>query len=197
MAYTSRLLTRGQHRFSSQAPGTESILVREFDVGLLNSSADRHCSRRVGTLGDALQIAMDLEQSASVLYADLAHKMDSQARPMVLTLAADGWSHYEQLQRVLPCVEFEGQLSQLATVRLCSEGLRRFFSLPELGSDPTEDDVLNYAEIRERLACDYYHCLARVAPPGPVHDLITELRDHKRGRERHIRSCCDALFLIF
>jgi hypothetical protein len=57
--------------------------------------------------------------------------------------------------------------------------------------------VLDYAEIREHLAYDYYHCLARFAPPGPVRDLITQLRDQKRGREQQIRSCCDALFLIF
>jgi len=166
-------------------------------VDRLNKSVFRARSTRVTTLGDALRIAMDFELSASVLYGDLAHKMDSQAQPVVLTLAEEGRSHYERLHTVSLCAELQQQLCQLATVRLCSEGLRRFISLPDLGPDAIEDDVLDYAEIREHLAYDYYHCLARFAPPGPVRDLITELRDRKQGREKQIRSCCDALFLIF
>jgi len=47
------------------------------------------------TLGDALIIAMDFEQSASSLYGHFAQRMDSQVRPLLRQLAVDAKAHFE------------------------------------------------------------------------------------------------------
>ena len=155
------------------------------------------CLSSGATLGDALRIAMDFELASFHLYSGLAGKVDSQARPMVLRLADECESHYVQLQALGGGAELAQQLSQACTVRLRAEALRRAISLPDLPEKPIEDDVLNYAEIRERLAYDYYGCLERL-PKSPFMDAsIARLRERKQRQGEEIRLCCSALFLIF
>lgn len=149
------------------------------------------------TLGDALRIAMDFEWAGYQLYSDLADRLDTQARPLFLVLAEECRSHVEQLEMVGGRAELNRQLSQACAVRLRAEALRRSVSLPALPGSPIEDDALNFAEIRERLAYDYYCCLGRLPMSAFLETLILRMRDQKQRQRDDIRVCCASLFLIF
>jgi len=148
-------------------------------------------------LGAALGVAIGSEELAAERYRELAGMVDSQARPALLALAADATRNAKQLREIACATQAALNPQQVLATRLCSEGLQNSILLPELGSDPSEDEVLHYAEIRERLAYDYYSCLARLSPPGPLQDLVVQLRDEKRRHEQEVQRCCAALFLIW
>lgn len=152
---------------------------------------------QVMTLGEALRLAMDFERSASVLYKDLASKVDSQARPLFLELSAVGKAHYERLRSLARSIELEQEMKNPVTIPPSAKALRGYISLPELPDETTEDDVLYYAEGRGRIVCDYYGSLAHSIPPGPLRDLFLRFRDDQKRHEADIRSCWAALFLIF
>jgi rubrerythrin len=149
------------------------------------------------TLGDALRIALEFESEGFDLYTSLSRHLDSQVRPLILELANECHSHVNQLQDLDGRAELEQPIGQACAVRLRAEALRRAISLPHLPDEPIEDDVLNLAEIRERLAYDYYCCLARVPQPESIESLVLRFRDQKRRQGEEIRICCSGLFLIF
>ena len=150
-----------------------------------------------GTLGDALKFAMEFERSAFVLYAEFAERLDSEARPVLRRLAADSKAHVALLQRHADGAELEQKLSPAGAAWLAAQDCYRSISLPELTPESIEDDLLTYAEVRERLDYDFYSNMARLVPTGALHQVFVGLRDAKQRREGEVRSCCAALFLIF
>jgi len=169
------------------------------------------------TLGDALIIAMDFEQSASSLYGHFAQRMDSQVRPLLRQLAVDAKAHFELLQRRAACSELEQRLDHAGAIWLsaqrfrrsvslpellpesieAAQRFRRSVSLPELLPESIEDDVLTYAEVREHLDYDFYSTMARLVSTGDLHELFLRLRDDKERHGGDVKNCCAALFLVY
>jgi|GEM_PF-2151316 len=149
------------------------------------------------TLGDALIIAMDFEQSASSLYGHFAQRMDSQVRPLLRQLAVDAKAHFELLQRRAACSELEQRLDHAGAIWLSAQRFRRSVSLPELLPESIEDDVLTYAEVREHLDYDFYSTMARLVSTGDLHELFLRLRDDKERHGGDVKNCCAALFLVY
>ena len=140
---------------------------------------------------EALCKAMELERTGSEHYRRLARHVQEPARGILNLLAADGMAHLQALETMLARPEFAAQFDAPAVLR------RRIVALPALPADALEDDVLDYAEVREHLAFDMYDRMANLVEPGELHDLLVRLRDRKRQREEEARRCGSALFLIF
>lgn len=151
---------------------------------------------QIETLRDALQIAMDFELSGFGFYSDFADQVDSEVRPVMLELAAAGKLHHGLLRGIAGSADIARRLTPTEVLRLAA-ARRRSPKLPDLESAPIEDDVLNYAEIRERRAYEYYGCLLWLMPQGPLRELIDRLKTAKQRHQEQIRSSCAALFLIF
>ncbi len=60
--------------------------------------------------------------------------------------------------------------------------------LPELGDNPDDQTILQYALGREQAAMDQYHSLADTMPEGPLKDVFTflaqEETEHKNDLEK-------------
>ncbi len=95
-----------------------------------------------------------------------ASTMDPQARPLALELAAEGKAHFKSLLSLTDSIRLKQEIFNPVATPLAAEALRNYTNLPDLPSDPTDDDVLNYAERRERVAYDYYCSLACSVPSG-------------------------------
>ena len=144
-----------------------------------------------GSLRDALCAAAELERSGAEQYRCLAQRVGEPARGILETLSADGMAHCQELEGVLRRSDLAAQIDSPAAVR------RRIVALPSLPADPLEDDVLDYAEMREHLSFDMYDRMANLLAPGELRELILRLCERKRQREEEVRRCGSALFLIF
>lgn len=149
------------------------------------------------TLADALREAMDFERSSVRIYSHLADKVDSQVRSSILQLVSEAKIHMKLVEAAAQKPESILRLTQSSIIRLSAVMMRHSISLPDLGGDVLEDDALNYVQVRERLACDFYTCLLRSTPDGPLHDLIVRLQEAKRRHDEEVEACCAALFVIF
>jgi rubrerythrin len=131
------------------------------------------------TLAQARATAMAFEIAAFRFYSDLAPRLRPEVRSLAKDLAAEELEHYRLLNDL-------SEDEQLADHR--AGGDRRpaaeFTTCTRLRSsrDALEDDLLAYAEARERIAREHYGYLAELAPAGPLRDLFAFLR---REEERH------------
>jgi rubrerythrin len=134
---------------------------------------------------------MELERAGAEHYRALARRVQEPAHGILSLLAADGMAHHRALETMLARPELAAQFDAPAVLR------RRIVALPALPADALEDDVLDYAEVREHLAFDMYDRMANLSEPGELRELIVQLRNRKREREQEVRRCGAALFLIF
>ena len=123
---------------------------------------------------------MEFEQAAFRFYSDLAEKVNAGVRPLVLDLAAEEKGHIDLLRRVSCATEIGRELTQRVATPPSTEKFGAYVRLHDLPDRPTEDDVLDYAESRERIAYEHYGYLAQLTPPGRLQDLFAFLRDGNR-----------------
>ena len=133
------------------------------------------------SLEQVLETAMAFEAAAHRLYSELADKVREEIRPLVSDLAAEEKRHYEQLHRLARNEDLaEYLLTRIATPPT-APAFDAFVQIPELREDPIEEDVLEYASQRERIAYEHYGYLAETTPSGPVQALFQLLRDEEIG----------------
>lgn len=140
------------------------------------------------TLGEILQVATRFEESARDFYADLTPKVSKRIRYLVEELAVEEQRHAALFTAL-------GQRTDLAeqvkAERLRTAADSRFsdcIHLPQLGEQPDDQAVLQYAMGREHAAMLHYTELAETTEPGPIHDLFrmlaTEETQHKLQLEK-------------
>ncbi|WP_200348659.1 ferritin family protein [Halochromatium glycolicum] len=137
------------------------------------------------TSDEVLKIAMAFEQSAYQFYSALAKKLEPDLRTLVTELAEEELEHYsllEQLSRADDLMQFRYQAIARAPT---TERFGSYIRLPDLQDVKGEDDILAYAEARERTAHEHYSYLAELTPPGPLRKLFAFLRDEEA---KHLES---------
>jgi rubrerythrin len=128
---------------------------------------------------EVLQIAMDFEQSAYRFYTALAEKLAPDLRPLASELAEEELEHYSLLERVSRSRDLLQLCGQSIEKPPTTERFGAYIRLPSLEDVSGEDDILAYAEARERTAHEHYGYLAELTPSGPLRDLFTFLRDEE------------------
>jgi rubrerythrin len=78
-----------------------------------------------------------------------------------------------------------------------TEAFDDYVDLPLEPDELWEDNLLEYAKSRERIAYEHYAYLAEITPAGPVKDLFEVLRDEEEGHTWAIERRWSMMFSIF
>jgi rubrerythrin len=140
------------------------------------------------TLREILEVATGFEASARDFYTALIPKVSKRIRYLVEELAAEEQRHYDLFgglaQRDDIAHQIQAEVERPATDSKFSDCLH----LPDLGEQPDDQEVLQYAMGREHTAMLHYGELAESTPAGPIKDLFrflaSEETKHKLELEK-------------
>ena len=139
-------------------------------------------------LGEILAVATSFEASARDFYTDLIPKVSKRIRYLVEELAAEEQDHHNLFRNLAERNDLAKQI-QAEVQRTANDS--RFsdcIHLPELGDEPDDQAVLQYAMGREHAAMLHYAELAETTPEGPIRDLFRYLASeetrHKLALEK-------------
>ncbi len=140
------------------------------------------------SLGDILAVATSFEASARDFYTDLIPKVSKRIRYLVEELALEEQDHHNLFRNLAERTDLAEQI-QAEVQRTASDS--RFsdcIHLPDLGDNPDDQAVLQYAMGREHAAMLHYTELAETTPEGPIRDLFrylaSEETKHKLALEK-------------
>lgn len=124
------------------------------------------------TLHEIIEVATSFEASARDFYKGLIPKVSKRIRYLVEELAAEEQTHYDLFsalaRRTDIAEQVKAEIARTATDSKFSDCLH----LPDLGEQPDDQAVLQYAMGREHAAMTHYGELAETAPAGPLRDLF-------------------------
>jgi len=127
------------------------------------------------TMREILEVATGFEQSARDFYCDLIPKVSKRIRYLVEELAAEEQQHFELFSALAQRSDLAEQV-KLEVERTASDSkFSDCLHLPDLGEQPDDQAVLQYAMGREHAAMQHYGELAETSPAGPIRDLFQYL----------------------
>jgi rubrerythrin len=149
------------------------------------------------SVAEVIATAMQFELNAFRLYRGLADGVRPELRPLVEELAAEELEHHRLLSTLAEDPELAARLTERIRRPATADQFGAFVNLPHLPSDPLDDDVLAYAQDRERIACEHYAHLADVAPEGAVRALFRFLSAEEQKHEQKLTTRWATMFSIF
>lgn len=127
------------------------------------------------TLKEILEVATGFEETARDFYTALIPKVSKRIRYLVEELAEEEQRHYDLFgglaDRADIAEQIQAEIERPATDSKFSDCLH----LPDLGENPDDQAVLQYAMGREHAAMTHYGELAETTPAGPIRDLFRYL----------------------
>lgn len=140
------------------------------------------------TLKEILEVASSFEQSARDFYRDLIPKVSKNVRWVVEELAVEEQQHYDMLMGLAARADIESEIkAEIATP--ASDG--RFSDavhIPDLGEQPDDQAVLQYAMGREHLAMEHYRNLADGTPAGAIKELFEYLANEETKHKAELEK---------
>lgn len=159
----------------------------------MNVRAEGHVSgrermRNSTTLEQVLETATSFEQTARDFYRDLAPRVSKRIRWLVEELAEEEQRHFDLFTELREREDLGEQVRQRIAVPAADHKFSDAIHLPDLGDNPDDQAVLQYALGREHAAMEQYGELAESAAPGPIRDLFrflaAEETQHKAELEK-------------
>jgi len=127
------------------------------------------------TLREILEVATGFEASARDFYKDLTPKVSKRIRYLVEELADEEQSHFDLFSALAQRDDLAEQV-KIEIERTASDSkFSDCLHLPNLGENPDDQAVLQYAMGREHAAMSHYGELAETTPPGPIRELFQYL----------------------
>lgn len=140
------------------------------------------------TLGEILEVASSFEESAKDFYAALAPKVSKRIRDLVEELAAEEQGHYDMFMALSKRDDISDQIQEKVATPASDTKFSDAIQVPDLGENPDDQAVLQYALGREQAAMEQYGSLAESAPDGAIKDLFVflakEEMEHKQELEK-------------
>lgn len=140
------------------------------------------------TLAEILQTATSFEQTARDFYRDLAPKVSKRIRWLVEELAEEEQRHYDLFTELAARDDIHAQVEQRVTTPASDPKFSDAIHLPDLGDNPDDQAVLQYALGREHAAMSQYRELAETTEPGPIHDLFAYLADEETQHKAELEK---------
>jgi rubrerythrin len=148
------------------------------------------------SVAEVLETAMAFELNAARLYTSLAGTVAPEMRPLVEELAAEETEHHRLLCELAKDPEFEDHLTHRVEKPTTLDEFSAYVQTPRLPADPLDDDLLAYAQDRERVAYEHYEHLAELATAAPLRSLFRFLRDEEKKHEDKLASRWATMFSI-
>ncbi|MCK5647483.1 MAG: ferritin family protein [Gammaproteobacteria bacterium] len=140
------------------------------------------------TLKEILKQATEFERSARDFYALLSPKVSKRIRYLVDELVIEEQAHYDLFTDLADNADIEAQIKLEIATPPSNKRFSDCIQLPDLGDNPDDQTILQFALGREQAAMDQYHSLAQSTPEGPLKDVFTflaqEETEHKNDLEK-------------
>lgn len=131
------------------------------------------------TIREILEVAIGFERVARDFYTDLIPKVSKRIRYLAEELAVEEQRHVDLFTELAGrsdlIVQIEAEIERPTTDSKFSDCLH----IPELGEQPDDQAVLQYAMGREHTAMLHYGELAQTAPDGPIRELFQYLANEE------------------
>ena len=131
------------------------------------------------TLAEILEVATSFEQSARDFYAALAPRVSKRIRGLVEELAEEEQRHFDLFDTLAKRSDIADQIRAEVATPPSDTRFSDCIHLPDLGDNPDDQAVLQYAMGREHAAMEQYRSLAESVEPGPIRDLFRFLADEE------------------
>lgn len=139
------------------------------------------------SVAEILDMAIEFERTAVAFFSALIPKVGPRLRGLVEELAEEEEHHYLRFKMLQDDPAMLIQLTQRVIPPSSHQRFSAAIALPELGANPTDREVLQYAIDREQSAADQYGALAAQLAPGPLRSLLELLAyeelKHKQALE--------------
>ena len=144
------------------------------------SQAEGHSSGRERlaastTVAEILETAVTFEETARNFYRQLTPKVSKRIRWLVEELAEEEQRHFELFTELLERDDLDEQIEASIERPAADTRFSDCIHLPNLGAQPDDQAVLQYAMGREQAAMEQYRELAETTAPGPIRDLFRYL----------------------
>jgi len=140
------------------------------------------------TLAQILETATEFERTARDFYRDLAPKVSKRIRWLVEDLAEEEQRHFDLFNELEAGEDLQAQVQARIITPAADHKFSDCIHLPELGDNPDDQAVLQYALGREHAAMEQYRELSETTQPGPIRDLFAflaaEETEHKAELEK-------------
>lgn len=140
------------------------------------------------TIEDILSVAIQFEKTARDFYTDMIPKVSKRIRYLVEELAQEEQRHFDLFREMVARDDIESALQQKITVPPSDSKFSDCIQSPELGDNPDDQAILQYALQREQAAMEQYQDLANKSDSGPIKDLFQYLAheetEHKLELEK-------------
>jgi rubrerythrin len=140
------------------------------------------------TLKDILEVATEFERTARDFYTDLAPKVRKNIRWLVEELAEEEQRHYDLFTELAARDDIGEQLKAEVERPVSDNKFSDCIHLPDLGENPDDQSVLQYALMREHAAMEQYHSLAQSTEAGPIHDLFLFLANEETKHKNELEK---------
>ena len=143
---------------------------------------------RMTTVEEVLETVAEFDREAHSFYTDLVPKVSKNIRWLVEELARSELDHIQRLRGLVRSDSLRGHLKD-AIHR--PEADRRFsdaIQAPELGDDPDDQAVLQYALARVQIAIEEYAELAAEVPSGPMHEVFAFLANEETRHKTELEA---------
>lgn len=140
------------------------------------------------TLKEILEVATEFERTARDFYTDLIPKVHKSIRYLVEELATEEQGHYDLFTQMAARDDLEQQLKAEVERPASDHKFSDCIHLPDLGEQPDDQAVLQYALRREHAAMEQYHALAQGTEAGPIHDLFLYLANEETKHKNELEK---------
>lgn len=140
------------------------------------------------TLKEILEVASSFELSARDFYRDLIPKVSKNVRWVVEELAVEEQQHYGMLMALAARSDIESEIQAEIATPVSDGRFSDAVHIPDLGEQPDDQAVFQYAMGREHLAMEHYRNLANEAPDGAIKSLFEYLANEETKHKAELEK---------
>jgi len=144
--------------------------------------------RHTTSVQEILDVANSFESSARDFYTALIPKVSKRIRYLVEELAAEEQGHFDLLAALRARTDLAEQVKLQIQQPASDSKFSDCIHLPNLGDNPDDQAVLQYAMGREHIAMTHYTELAQTAPAGPIRELFQFLASEETSHKLELEK---------
>lgn len=131
------------------------------------------------TVAEVVRTAIRFEAAAEAFYARLLDRVRPEVQPLVAELVQEEREHGQRLHHLLDSGELVAELRARMRAPASMPAFEAMLEPPQLPSDPSDDDIFDYAMAREQTAAEHYAALARAAINPFLRETFAFLADEE------------------
>ncbi len=140
------------------------------------------------SLKDILEVATEFERTARDFYQDITPKVSKKIRYLVAELAEEEQQHLDLFTELRERPDIEQQIMQMVETPASDGRFSDCIHLPELGENPDDQAILQYALMREHAAMEQYTALAKNSQPGAIQALFEFLANEETKHKNELEK---------